>query len=117
MWLYIIFPIIVVVLDYFAYKAKGSLVAFIIAIIGVPLLAMGLPLLVAPHVLTSAPVYISTPNGNIIISSYNQTLAPSNATQSLLLLFAELPIFVQFGYAMIILVQWFAAWRIRKYRR
>ncbi len=103
MYVYIIFPLIAVLLDYAAYKTRGNIISFIFAVVAIGILVMGLPILIAPQITTSAATTITTSTGNIIVSSANTITNMSQSTLSLAFLFGEIAVFPQFGYVFLIL--------------
>ncbi len=103
MYIYIIFLLIALILDYAAYKSRGTIISFLFAVISIGFLVMGLPFLIAPQITTTASTTIVTSVGNIIINSSNTITNMSPATLSLAFLFCEILIFPQFAYVFLIL--------------
>ena len=119
MIIYLLFPLIVLILDYEVYKnyrAKGgTLVNFWLSAIGIGMLAMGLPFLVAPSITMHSAQQITSSSGNVIIPAYNTTSNLSNTTLSYSLLLGELLIFIQLAYTLLMFVYVFSARKRRKY--
>lgn len=115
MAIYLLFPLIAVILDYYAYKIRGSLLSFILAVIAIGILAMGLPFLVSANIHTTSQQIITTQNGNITISPYNISYTQSKSTLSLGLFFGEILIFPQFAYLFLALLWVFTEYKRRKY--
>ena len=119
MLLYLLFPIIVLGIDYAVYKSYqgngGTLTNVWLAAVGIGILAIGLVFLVAPSISTYAPQTIQTQSGNIVIQSYNVTNTQSKATLSYALLLGELIIFIQLAYMLLMLLAVFATWRKGRY--
>jgi len=114
-----LFPIIVALLDYMtwrSYKAQGgALVNFWLTIIGVGILVLGLPFLVANPILMHAQQVIQTASGNTIIQSYNTTISMGKATMSYALMLGELLVFPQFAYSLLMLLYVFSARKRKRY--
>jgi large-conductance mechanosensitive channel len=104
MAIYLLFPAIVVVLDYLIWqKSKLSgigLVHVALALAGVGILILGLPFLLQNNVIMIANQTIQTSTGNILIPQYNITIRPNNATISFGFTLAELLVFIQLGFAL-----------------
>jgi hypothetical protein len=113
--IYLLFPAIALVLDYYSYKMRGTLISFFLVVIALGVLAMGLPFLVYSNIQTTAQQVITTSSGNIIIPQYNMTFTQSQGTASLGFLFGEILIFPQFAYVFLILLQVFTEYKRRKY--
>ena len=115
MAIYLLFPAVAVALDYYAYKMRGSLISFFLAVSAIGILAMGLPFLASSNIQTTSQQTILTPSGNIIIPSYNITYTQSKSTLSLSVFFGELLIFPQFAYVFLTLLWVFTEYKRRKY--
>jgi hypothetical protein len=115
MAIYLLFPAVSVILDYYAYKMRGTIISFILAVASIGILAMGLPFLVAPTIHTTPQQIISAPSGNIIIQPYNVTYTQSQSTLSLGLFFGEIIIFPQFAYLFLSLSWVFTEYKRRRY--
>lgn len=115
MIIYLLFPAIALALDYYAYKMRGTLISFFLAVASIGILAMGLPFLASANIQSTAPQTITTSTGNIIIPSYNITYTQSKSTLSLGLLFGELLIFPQFAYVFLSSLWVFTEYKRRKY--
>jgi len=104
MAIYLLFPFIVLVLDYLLWlehKEHGQgLIDVALAFAGVGLLVVGLPFLLQNNVIMIANQTIQTSSGNISIPQYNITTQPSSATVSFGFTLAELLVFVQFAFAL-----------------
>ena len=115
--IYLLFPALTLVVDYYALRKKGTAVSFFLAVIGMGLLYMGLPYITASNITTYAPQNIGTPQGNIIIPAFNQTQTnPSNIT-SLTLVFGEILIFPQLGFMLLMLTYMFTEGTKRRYKQ
>ena len=115
MAIYLLFPAISLALDYYAYKMRGTLLSFILAVASIGILAMGLPFLASANIHTTAQQVITTSSGNIIIHSYNITYTQSKRTLSLGILFGEILLFPQFAYIFLTLLWVFTEYKRRKY--
>ena len=105
MAIYLLFPAIVVVLDYLIwqlYKQQGvvGLIDVALAFAGVGILVLGLPFLLQSNAIMIANQTIQTSSGNILIPQYNITIQPNNATTSFGFTLAELLVFIQLGFAL-----------------
>ena len=104
MAIYLLFPTIVVVLDYLIwqlYKQQGvvGLIHVALASAGVGILVLGLPFLLQNNAIMIANQTIQTSSGNILIPQYNVTIQPNNTTTSFGFTLAELLVFIQLGFA------------------
>ncbi len=119
MLIYLLFPLMALIIDYEVYrhfKAKGgTMIGFWLAVAGIGVLALGLPFLVATPTIIHAGQQISTNAGNIIIPSYNETNSLNNSTNSYALLLGELLIFIQLGYALLMLLHIFVQRKRKQY--
>jgi hypothetical protein len=115
MAIYLLFLAVTVALDYYAYKMRGSLISFFLAVAAIGILAMGLPFLASSNIQSTAQQTVITPSGNIVIPSYNITYTQSTSTLSLGVFFGELLLFPQFGYVFLTLLWVFTEYKRRKY--
>jgi len=104
MAIYLLFPAIVVVLDYLLWrihKQRGlGLVHVALAAAGVGILVLGLPFLLQSNATMVANQTIQTSTGNILIPQYNVTIQPNNTTTSFGFTLAELLVFIQLGFTL-----------------
>lgn len=115
MLIYLLFLAIAVILDYMANTARGTFVAFWLAVIAIGVLVIGLNFLVA-HTYTAYPQQIITSSaGNTIIPALNITSTQTNATQSFAFLLGELLVFIQFAYMFLMLSYVFSERKRKKY--
>lgn len=119
-WIYIIFPAMVLVIDYITYQrnraGRGSLMNFWITAAAIGLLIMGLPFLVQNNVIQYPAQNITSSSGNTLIAAYNVTVSPNNNTTSYMLLLGELLVFIQLAYALLQLVYIFKERRKSRYQ-
>jgi len=108
MAIYLLFPAIVVVLDYLLWqkhKHQGAgLMDVAKAAVGIGLLILGLPFLLQSNAIMIANQTIQTSSGNILIPQYNVTIQPSNTTISFGFTLAELLVFIQLAFTLYIFV-------------
>ena len=108
MAIYLLFPAIVVVLDYLLWqkhKHQGAgLIDVALAAAGIGILVLGLPFLLQSNAIMIANQTIQTSTGNILIPQYNVTIQPSNTTISFGFTLAELLVFIQFAFTLYIFV-------------
>ena len=106
MAIYLLFPFIVLVLDYVLWqkhKQQGSgLIDMVLASAGIGILILGLPFILQNNAIMVANQIIQTSSGNIVIPQYNVTIQPNNTTTSYSFTLAELLIFIQFAFALYI---------------
>jgi len=104
MAIYLLFPAIVVALDYALWQlhkqGKLGLVHAALAAAGVGILILGLPFLLQNNATMVASQTIQTSSGNIIIPQYNMTTQPNNTTVSFGFTLAELLVFIQLGFTL-----------------
>jgi len=105
MAIYLLFPAIVVVLDYLIwqlYKQQGvvGLIHVALAFGGAGILVLGLPFLLQNNVIMIANQTIQTSSGNILIPQYNVTIQPNNTITSFGFTLGGLLIFIQLGFAL-----------------
>ncbi len=97
MAIYLLFPTIVVVLDYLLWqkhKHQGAgLIDVALAAAGMGILVLGLPFLLQSNAIMIANQTIQTSSGNILIPQYNVTIQPNNTTISFGFTLAELLVF------------------------
>lgn len=115
MWIYLLFPAVALALDFYAYKLRGTLISFFLAVAAIGMLAIGLSFLPAASIHSTAQQLITTPQGNITIPQYNISYTQSKGTISLALLFGELLVFIQFAYVFLVLLLVFTEYKRRKY--
>jgi len=108
MAIYLLFPTIVVVLDYLLWqkhKQQGAwLIDVALAAAGIGILILGLPFLLQSNAIMIANQTIQTSTGNILIPQYNVTIQPSNTTISFGFTLAELLVFIQLAFTLYIFV-------------
>ncbi|MFP3279172.1 MAG: hypothetical protein RXP92_02600 [Candidatus Micrarchaeota archaeon] len=108
MAIYLLFPAIVVVLDYLLWqkhKQQGAgLIDVAKAAVGVGLLILGLPFLLQSNAIMIANQTIQTSTGNILIPQYNVTIQPNNTTISFGFTLAELLVFIQLAFTLYMFV-------------
>ena len=108
MTIYLLFPAIVVVLDYLLWqkhKHQGAgLIDVALAAVGIGILVLGLPFLLQSNAIMIANQTIQTSSGNILIPQYNVTIQPSNTTISFGFTLAELLVFIQLAFTLYIFV-------------
>jgi len=108
MAIYLLFPAIVVVLDYLLWqkhKQQGAgLIDVALAAAGIGILVLGLPFLLQRNAIMIANQIIQTSTGNILIPQYNVTIQPSNTTISFGFTLAELLVFIQLAFTLYMLV-------------
>jgi len=108
MAIYLLFPVIVVVLDYLLWqkhKQQGAgLIDVALAAAGIGILVLGLPFLLQNNAIMIANQTIQTSSGNILIPQYNVTIQPSNTTISFGFTLAELLVFIQLAFTLYIFV-------------
>jgi len=108
MAIYLLFPAIVVVLDYLLWqkhKRQGAgLIDVALAAAGIGILILGLPFLLQSNAIMIANQTIQTSTGNILIPQYNVTIQPSNTTISFGFTLAELLVFIQLAFTLYIFV-------------
>ena len=108
MAIYLLFPAIVVVLDYLLWqkhKQRGAgLIDVALAAAGIGILVLGLPFLLQSNTIMIANQTIQTSSGNILIPQYNVTIQPSNTTISFGFTLAELLVFIQLAFTLYIFV-------------
>ncbi len=108
MAIYLLFPAIVVVLDYLLWqkhKHQGAgLIDVALAAAGMGILVLGLPFLLQSNAIMIANQTIQTSSGNILIPQYNVTIQPNNTTISFGFTLAELLVFFQLAFALYIFV-------------
>jgi len=108
MAIYLLFPAIVVVLDYLLWqkhKRQGAgLIDVALAAVGIGILVLGLPFLLQSNAIMIANQTIQTSSGNVLIPQYNVTIQPSNTTISFGFTLAELLVFIQFAFTLYIFV-------------
>jgi len=108
MAIYLLFPAIVVVLDYLLWqkhKRQGAgLIDVALAAAGIGILVLGLPFLLQSNAIMIANQTIQTSSGNILIPQYNVTIQPSNTTISFGFTLAELLVFIQLAFTLYIFV-------------
>jgi len=104
MAIYLLFPAIVVVLDYLLWQlykqGRLGLVHVAFAAAGVGILILGLPFLLQNNAIMIANQTIQTSTGNILIPQYNVTIQTSNTTTSFGFTLAELLVFIQLAFAL-----------------
>jgi len=104
MAIYLLFPFIVLVLDYLIWqKAKLDGIGLIhtaLALTGVGILILGLPFILQTNAVMVANQTIQTSTGNILIPQYNITIQTSNTTTSFGFTLAELLVFIQLAFAL-----------------
>ena len=104
MAIYLLFPAIVVVLDYLLWrihKQRGlGLVHVAFAAAGVGILILGLPFILQNNAIMIANQTIQTSTGNILIPQYNVTIQPNNTTVSFSFTLAELLVFIQLAFTL-----------------
>ena len=107
MAIYLLFPTIVVVLDYLLWqkhKQQGAgLMDVAKAAVGMGLLILGLPFLLQNNAIMIANQTIQTSTGNIIIPQYNVTIQPNKTTISFGFTLAELLVFIQLAFTLYVL--------------
>jgi len=108
MAIYLLFPAIVVVLDYllwWKHKQQGAgLIDVALAAAGIGILILGLPFLLQSNAIMIANQTIQTSTGNILIPQYNVTIQPSNITISFGFTLAELLVFIQLAFTLYIFI-------------
>lgn len=114
--IYLIFPAMAVILDYFALRAKGTVVSFILAVVAIGLLVIGLPFITAQNTTSYATQNVLTAQGSVSISAFNQTQTNPNSIQSLSMTMGEITIFPQFGYMLLMFTFMFTDRKNRRYR-
>jgi hypothetical protein len=115
MAIYLLFLGVAVALDYYAYKMRGTLISFFLAVVAIGILAIGLPLLASPSIHKIAAQTVITPQGNIIIPQHNVTYTQSKGTLSLAVFLGEMLLFPQFAYILLSLLWAFTEYKRRKY--
>jgi len=104
MAIYLLFPAIVVVLDYLLWQlhkqGRLGLVHVALAAAGVGILILGLPFLLQSNAVMVANQTIQTSTGNILIPQYNVTIQPNNTTTSFGFTLAELLVFIQLAFTL-----------------
>jgi len=104
MAIYLLFPAIVVALDYALWQlhkqGRLGLVHVTLAAAGIGILILGLPFILQNNATMVASQTIQTSSGNIIIPQYNMTTQPNNTTVSFGFTLAELLVFIQLGFTL-----------------
>lgn len=117
--IYLLFPAIVVAIDYLAYKSTqangGTLQNFWLGAIGIGILILGLPFLTTPVIIHHPQQTITTSSGNTIIPAYNSSYTQSKSTQNYSLVLGEIIVFVQFAYSLLMLLYAFTIKRRKRY--
>ena len=113
--IYLIFPLMAVILDYFALQIKGTMLSFVLAVVAIGLLIIGLPLILASNTTTYASQNVITAQGTITIQSFNQTQTNPASIQSLTFMMAEITIFPQLAYLLLMLAFMFTERKRRRY--
>lgn len=80
MWLAGLFIIIAIILDVIAFKSKGNFASLVIIVLAFGCSVIALPFIGYNNPTVTSQVNITTPSGNILIPSYNQTYSPSPTT-------------------------------------
>jgi hypothetical protein len=115
MIIYLLFPILALLLDYFSFKSRGTLISFILSITSLGLLILGLPFLLTPDTYLVPSTTVLTPYGKIVISNFTIISQMEKNTLSYAFLLSEIPIFIQFAYSFLCLLWWFMLRRRKKY--
>lgn len=115
MWIYLLFPAVALILDYYAFKMQGTLISFILAVAAIGIITMGLPFIPMHNTISIPKQIVTTSAGNITIQPHNLTYTQPNSVISLALFFGEAAVFIQFGYIMLCLLWAFTIYKRRKY--
>lgn len=103
MYLALIFIILGWIVGIFAFLSKGNLRSLILILIALGFSAISMFFIVQQNPIQYQGVNIITPNGNVIVPTFNETYSPSLSTLQFSLVLAEANFFIMVGFVLLII--------------